>query len=69
MKCRLGKKKIRRIEYLTGKKVRAAFVRGGWKHFWAEVFFEGEHYTLNRMPPMVNYKTGEISNRTGIAPC
>jgi len=58
MKCRLGPKKVRRIEKLTGKKVAAAFVRGGWRHYWAEVFFEGEKYTKDT--PMVNYKTGEV---------
>lgn len=60
MKCRLGEKKVRRIEELTGKKVNAAFVRGGWEHFWAEVFFVDEKYTKGNFPPMVNYKTGEI---------
>ena len=59
-KCRLGEKKRKKIEELTGKKVEAAFVRGGWKHFWAEVFFKDETYTVESPPPMVNYKTGEI---------
>ena len=60
MKCRLGEKKVRMIERLTGRNVKAAFVRGGWEHFWAEVFFENEKYDTKNFPPMVNYKTGEI---------
>jgi len=59
MKCALGTRKIRKIEKLTGKKVRSAWVRGGWKHFWAMVAFEGEDYK-GMIPPFVNYRTGEI---------
>lgn len=60
MKCRLGARKVRKIERMTGKKVAVAYVRGGWEHFWAQVFFEGETYTLENPPPMVNYKAGEV---------
>jgi hypothetical protein len=64
-KCCLGPKKVRKIEAITGWKVRSAYVRGGWDHFWAEVWFEG----VSSVPfaasgsapyPFVNYKTGEI---------
>jgi len=60
MKQRLGEKKGRKIEKLTGKKLNSAYTRGGWEHYWAQCFFEGERYTLNNPPPMVNYITGEI---------
>ena len=63
-KCALGPKKLRRIERLTGRKVTGAYVRGGWKHGWAEVFFEGETYNIGyNWPPMVNYHTGEIDQQ------
>ena len=61
MKQRLGKKKISKIEKFTGKEVLAAFTRGGWPHFWAEVFYKDEVYTFSNPPTMVNYKTGEIN--------
>ena len=74
MKQRLGAKKTRAIEKLTGRKVASAWTRGGWTHFWAEVWFYDEcvRKKCNRkagwvrkrglptFPPMVNWKTGEI---------
>lgn len=75
MKQRLGEKKIARIERLTGRKVLRgelgypqAWTRGGWDHFWAEVWFDppafhGKH----NHPPHVNYVTGEIEDGDGNA--
>ena len=62
MRCLLGTKKTRKIEELTGRKVKCASVRGGEKHFWAIVNFEGEEYdwSIGHPQPHVNYKTGEI---------
>lgn len=54
MKPALGQKKRRRIERLTGRPVHSAFVRGGWPHFWAQVFWEDG--TMG----WVNYRTGEM---------
>ena len=36
MKCRLGSKKHRVCEEVTGRKYSACFVRGGWDHHVAE---------------------------------
>lgn len=45
---RLGPKKLRRIETLTGRAVHHAFAGGGLKHCWAEVFFrDGEMAYVN----------------------
>ena len=52
MKCALGPKKLRRIARLTGKPPHRAFVRGGWEHYVAEVFFR------DGSVEWVNYKTG-----------
>jgi len=53
VRCSLGKKKIRRIEELLGKKVKGATVRGGNPHFWAWVHcVDGTVYFMN-------YITGE----------
>ena len=58
MRCRLGQKKISRINRIikmrpnTDFKVTEAFVRGGWMHFWADA------NTNAGYPIWVNYKTG-----------
>ena len=44
MRCLLGAKKVRRIEARTGRKVIAAYVRGGWPHGKAEVWFADSPY-------------------------
>lgn len=61
-KCKLGRKKLTKIEQFTGWKVHAAFVRGGWAHFCALVLFDGiEHIRADcGKVTTVNYKTGEI---------
>lgn len=53
-RCRLGEKKLRKIERLIGLRVMAATVRGGWEHFWAEVRLHDGRWAD------VNYKTGAI---------
>jgi hypothetical protein len=73
VKQRLGEKKVRQIERLTGRKVMRgkldypqAWTRGGREHFWAEVWFDPPafHGAYN-IPPFVNYKTGEIEDGNG----
>lgn len=65
-KCVLGAKKKRKIEAIIGYKVRNAYVRGGWDHFWVEVWLEGIDSVPMHGPngklciTGVNYKTGEI---------
>ena len=60
-KCCLGYKKIRKIQKITGYKVASAYVRGGWSHYWAEVWFENlSSIPFDEGPPYVNYITGEI---------
>ena len=61
---RLGPKKRRRLERLTGRKVEIAKVGGGLPHGWAKVWFEGEVYTMSDGPPFVNYHTGEVEQQT-----
>jgi hypothetical protein len=53
-RCRLGERKCRRIERLTGLRVIAASVRGGWEHYVAEVRFHDGRWAD------VNYKTGTV---------
>ena len=53
-RCALGEKKLRRLEALTGCKVTAAFVRGGYPHFWAHTIF------ADGPSQMVNYQTGAM---------
>ena len=59
-KCALGPRKLRKIERLTGRPVRQAFVRGGWEHGWALVFFVDTPDTAGEM---VNYHTGAYAPR------
>jgi hypothetical protein len=56
MRQRLGTKKTRRLEALTGRRVKAAFTRGGWEHFWAQVCFD------DGQEAFVNYRTGDIES-------
>ena len=72
-KCRLGEKKVARIEQFTGRKIFRgslgyphAYTRGGWRHFWAEVWFDPPAYHGRaNSPPHVNYKTGELEDGDG----
>jgi hypothetical protein len=60
--CRLGSKKKAIIEKITGWRVAGAYVRGGWEHYWAQVWFVGiDSIPFSMSIPYVNYKTGEIS--------
>ncbi len=61
MKCALGERKVRRIERLIGQPVNRAYVRGGWKHYEAQVFLE------NGDVRWVNYQTGEWCPDIGTA--
>lgn len=56
----IGNKKIQKIEWLTGKIVSSACTEVGWAHGWVRVWFMNESYDKDHMPPMINYKTGEI---------
>lgn len=56
MKCPLGPKKRAKLSALTGREVWAAYVRGGWDHSVAQVWFvddEKRYYWVNR-------RTGEV---------
>lgn len=54
MRCRLGGKKLQRIADLTGKSIHRGYTRGGWNHFWAEVYY------MDGNVAVTNYKTGEM---------
>lgn len=59
MKQRLGEKKHKRCEAVTGRTYRGCYTRGGWGHFWAECWFGGDTGEPARDADMVNYRTGE----------
>jgi hypothetical protein len=55
-RCRLGAKKHKICEEITGKKYDICLVRGGHEHFWATCCINTEH---GQYRDYVNYKTGE----------
>jgi hypothetical protein len=54
MKCEIGPKKLRKMEILTGRRIKRAFVRGGWSHERAMAVFEDGETS------MVDRRTGEV---------
>lgn len=55
-RCKLGNKKHKKCEEITGKKYETCLVRGGNEHFWAAcVYKEDGKYKAD----WVNYKTSE----------
>jgi phosphoserine aminotransferase len=55
-RCKLGEKKHKRCEEITGKKYDICLVRGGQEHFWAICCINTEK---GQCRDYVNYKTGE----------
>lgn len=55
---RLGKKKHKKCEDITGKKYEMCLVRGGTEHFWATCTYEDDEG--NQKSDWVNYQTGEF---------